>query len=101
MVWNSVAPLETLTKASKGVQADERRPQTEEGFVDISPSFVAHRQPTEAVQPGQRALSHPPIPPQPLLRLDAFARQAREDVAAAARRAVGRRVVGFLRLLFV
>ena len=33
--------------------------------MDVGPPLIAHAQPKELVQPGQRPLHHPPMDPQP------------------------------------
>src|SRR5215212_9361022 len=42
----------------------------QERLVDVSLPLVAHRQPAVTLQPRQRSLHHPPMPPQPLAALD-------------------------------
>src|SRR3712207_5137628 len=42
----------------------------EERFVDVVPPLVAYRQPAVARKPRQRAFHHPPVPSQPLTRVD-------------------------------
>lgn len=53
--------------------------------MDVCSPLVAHLQPPEAAQPGQRALDHPAIAPQPLAGLDALARQTGRDATNSAR----------------
>ncbi len=56
------------------VEADEGTAQGQERLMDIRPPLVPDRQPPVAAQPGQRALDHPPMPPQALAGLDPLAR---------------------------
>src|SRR5829696_5057498 len=59
------------------VEADERATQVEEGFVDVVPALVAHREPPVPRQPRQRALYDPPVPAQPLAGIDPAPSDAR------------------------
>ena len=52
--------------------------------MDICAPLIAHIEPSKAVEPGQRALHHPTIPPQPLARLDATASDPWSDAASRA-----------------
>jgi DNA helicase II / ATP-dependent DNA helicase PcrA len=86
--------LECLTKLLvEGLPADERAAEVEEGEMDVGPPLIAHRQPAEAAQPRQRALDDPAVPAEPLARLDAAARDARDDAAPPAGDATARVVV--------
>ena len=51
--------------------------------MDIVPPFIAHPQAPLPVLPRVRSLDDPAMPPQPLLRLDAGASDARGDAASA------------------
>lgn len=51
--------------------------------MDVGSPLIAHLQPPEPAQPGQRALDHPAIAAQVLTGLDALARQTRHDASAA------------------
>ncbi len=65
------------------VEADEGAAEVEEGLMDALQAFVADRQAPVAVQPGEGALHHPALAPQPGLALDAFARNAALDAPSA------------------
>src|ERR1043165_1951387 len=58
--------------------------------------LVAHGQPAELAEPGQRALDYPPMPPEPLARLDAFARAPTRNTAAAQIRPAALGAAGFV-----
>src|SRR3712207_6188744 len=73
----SACPLET-------VPADQRAGQGDKRFVHEGQSLIADGQPPVSPQPGERALHHPAMLPQPLARLDAAAGDARCDAASAA-----------------
>src|SRR5919202_5004757 len=60
--------------------------------------LVAHGQPAELAEPGQRPLDSPPEPPEPLARLDAFARDPTRNSAAAQIRRAALGVIGFVRV---
>ena len=64
--------------------------------MDVSPSFVTHRQPPKASQPGQRAFDDPAIPPQLLATLDPFAGNAHLDVPLGQCPSTTRNVIRFV-----
>lgn len=51
--------------------------------MDVSAAFVTHREAAIAIEPGQRALDHPAMPPQSLTRFDATSSEARDDATLA------------------
>src|SRR3712207_8440443 len=51
---------------------------------DVEPPLVAHREPPEPGEPGQRAFHHPPVPAQALAALDPAPRDPRDDASLAA-----------------
>ncbi len=56
--------------------------------MDLRTPLMAHFEPAKAIEPGVRALDHPPIAPQSFTRLDATpsdARDARDDAPLAQR----------------
>src|SRR5205085_6679461 len=65
------------------VEADERAAEVEEGLMQFPLTLVADRQAAEAMQPGERALRHPAMPPEPGRALHALAGDAALDPAAA------------------
>ena len=71
-------PLEFLTKPSDLVEADERTGERGEGPVDVGATLVADREPSEAGEPGQRALDHPAVSPEAVGALDARAARCGE-----------------------
>jgi hypothetical protein len=50
---------------------------------EVGPPLVADSQAAAAQEPGERALDHPPVPAQPLARLDAAAGDPGRDAAPA------------------
>src|SRR5215212_6532846 len=78
------------------MEADEGAAKGQEGLMDIGAALIAHRQPTKAVEPGQRALDHPAVTTQALAGVDALARDADPDVSTAQRRAAARDVVALV-----
>ena len=50
---------------------------------EVGPPLVADSQAAAAQEPGERALDHPPVPAQPLARLDAAAGDPGGDAAPA------------------
>src|SRR6476620_8281427 len=63
--------------------ADEGTAEVEEGIVQRGIALVAHQQAAVAVQPGEAALHHPAVAPEPHARLDVAAGDPRGDAAAA------------------
>ena len=59
----------------------------------VGSSLVANSQSTVAGEPGERALAHPPMPPQPLARLFAPPSDAAFDATSAQRLAAVAEVV--------
>jgi hypothetical protein len=68
--------------------------------MDIGAALIAHLESTKAVEPGERPLDHPPIAPQPLTRLDATPRDARNDASSAQRLPTLWIIVPFIRMQF-
>ena len=66
--------------------------------MEIGSSFVANREAAEAGEPGQRALDHPPVPAQPLARLDASSCDPGRDGAGAAFPAAATVIIGLVRV---
>lgn len=69
--------------------------------MQISTPLVAHRESSEAIEPGQRPLHDPPVPPEALARVDAATGDAREDATRTAGGAAAREVVAFVRMQLV
>src|SRR5215204_799227 len=88
--------LEPLTKPGKGVEADERAAEGKERLVGVLAALVAHGEPAELVEPGERALDDPAVPPQPRARIDALARDPGLDTAPPQEPAAARDVVGLV-----
>ncbi len=65
------------------VVADEYAAQGEEGLVDVGAPFVAHAQPTKAIEPGKGALDHPAVAAQVLRAILSTASDTRGDAACA------------------
>ena len=79
--------LERLTKPSLDeAPGDEGCGEGQEGEVDVGASLVADDQAPELAEPGQRALHHPPVPPELGAALDAAPGDTRLDVAARRQR---------------
>lgn len=51
--------------------------------MDVRTPLVAHLEPTEPIEPGQRALHDPAVAPQSLTGLNATPRDARDDATPA------------------
>ena len=68
--------------------------------MDIGTSLVAHRETTEAIEPGQRAFDHPAMAAQALTRLNATSRDARDNAALAAGQATACIVVALVGMQF-
>lgn len=64
--------------------------------MDIRSSFVAHREPTVAREPGERALHDPPVMTELLARIDPPPCDARLDAAPSERFAAPREVVALV-----
>jgi len=64
--------------------------------MNIGPSLVADGQAAEATQPGQGALDHPAMSPQPRARVDALAGDTNLDMATAQRLPTARIIVAFV-----
>jgi hypothetical protein len=69
--------------------------------MDVLASLVAHLQPPIAVQPGQGALHHPAITPQPCTGVDALTRNSRDDMTLLQRPMTARIVISFVRVQLV
>src|SRR5919199_530821 len=74
--------------ALEELPAAERAAKGEEGVVELRVPLVADQQAVVPMEPGHVPLGHPAAAAQPLARLDARARDARGDVAAAQQGAV-------------
>lgn len=68
--------------------------------MDVGPSLIAHGQAAIAVEPGQRTLDDPAMPPQALARLDATPGDPRRDATLTASKAASGIVVAFIRMQF-
>jgi len=68
--------------------------------VDIRTPLVAHLEPAEPIEPGQRALHDPAIAPQPLTGLDATSRYARDDATPAQGLSTPRIIVALIGMQF-
>jgi hypothetical protein len=69
--------------------------------MQISPSLVAHRESSEAIEPGQRPLDDPPVPSEAFARVDAATGDPREDATRTAGGTTAREVVAFVRMQLV
>ena len=65
------------------VKADQRTAQGQERLMNVGPPLIPDRQAARPMEPRQRPLDHPPMPAQPLSRLDPLARDPDLDSAAA------------------
>src|SRR5215218_8222391 len=88
--------LELLTIPYDGVAADERTAEGKDRLVDVQAAFVADRRPPELVQPGQGPFDDPAVAAQALAGIDALARDADPDPAAAQEAAAAGDVVGLV-----
>ncbi len=64
--------------------------------MDIGSSFIADREATIAVEPGQRALDHPAMPTEPFAGVDALAGDTDPDVTTVQRLAAAGGVIPFI-----
>src|SRR5215217_1766964 len=65
------------------VPTDQRAADVQERQVHVRPPLVPDVQATVAIQPGERALDHPPVSAEPLATLDATPGDARRDAPLA------------------
>jgi hypothetical protein len=77
-------------------EADQAGGEQVEPEQDVEPALVAHREPAEPGEPGQRALDHPAVAAQAFARLHTAPGDARDDAALAAGPAAARVVVPFI-----
>lgn len=75
---------------------DQRTTDMEKSQVHIGAPLVPDAQAAVAVQPRERALDYPPMPAQPIARLNAWARDAWRNASPAQLLAQGLRVVGLV-----
>ena len=47
--------------------------------MDVCAALIAHFEPSKAIEPRERSLHHPPVPPQSFTRLDPTPSNARDD----------------------
>src|SRR5215210_80647 len=78
-----------LTKPLDVAPTDQCTSEVEERLVDIISPLVAHLEAPIAVQPRQRPLHHPPVPAQPLARVDTPPSDARLDPSLSQGRPLG------------
>ena len=69
--------------------------------MNICPTFVPNLQPSIAVQPRMRALDHPTVTTEPLLRFDPFTSDARSDAALTQGSFVLLRLISLVRVQLV
>jgi hypothetical protein len=69
--------------AGKEADADEGAGQVEEPLEQVGAPLVADAEAKVTDQPGEGALDHPPVLPQPLGGVDAASSNARGDAAGA------------------
>ena len=69
--------------------------------MDICTPLVAHLEPAEPIEPGQRALHDPAVAPQSLTGLDATPRDARDDATPAQCLPTPRIIVALIGMQFV
>ena len=77
---------------------DERRADMHQAFLKLGCALIPKAQPPVAPQPSPGAFHHPPMPSQPLGRLDATPGYPRPDAATAASLAAPTGIVGFVRV---
>src|SRR5690349_1227124 len=68
--------------------------------MDVGAALVADGEPAEAVQPGQGALDHPPVPAQSFAGFDAFTGNPAFDAAPSEVSAAVTRIVSFIGVEF-
>ncbi len=74
----------------------ERAADVQKGQVHICAPFIADAQTAIAIEPGERAFNHPPMPAKSLTRLDAAPRNTWRDAALAQLLAQWLRVICFI-----
>src|ERR1700692_1265555 len=87
--------LERISKVGyrfQKVPTDERARECEERFVDARPTFIAHVQPAELMEPRQRAFDDPARSPEPTAVSSPAFGQLRLDPEAVESVAVGLRI---------
>lgn len=65
--------LELPTKPVELLEADEGAAEGEEGLMDVGAALAADGQPTEPVEPSQRALDGPAVAAEPFSAVNAVA----------------------------
>ena len=68
--------------------------------MDVGAALVAQFEPAEAIEPGERALDHPPVAPQSLTRLDATPSDARSDAPFAQRPTAAQVIIALVCMQF-
>ena len=66
--------------------------------MEVEPALVADGEAPEAIQPGVRALDHPPMAPERGARVDLLPRDAADDAPHAARGPTAGNVIGLIRV---
>lgn len=78
------------------LEADQGAAQVQQPLQEVGAPFVAHAKAAAAKQPGEGPLDHPPVPPEPLRRVDSAPGDPGTDAAGAQRTAKNRIVVGLV-----
>lgn len=80
--------------------ADQRARQVEQSLQQVGAPLIADAEPAAAKQPGERALNHPPVAPQPLRRVDPSASKARGNAPSPQGATEGRGIVSLVGVEF-
>jgi hypothetical protein len=75
--------LQLWVKGREEFQTDQRTGEMEQSAEHVGMALVADTEAAAAEQPGERALDHPAVPPQPLAGLHTPTRNPRRDTAGA------------------
>ncbi len=69
--------------------------------MDVGSTLVANREPTELIEPGQRALDDPAMASESLARIDALPRDPDVDAASAEKAPTARDVIRLISMELV
>lgn len=87
-------------RSAQSRKADHARGELQEGQVDISSAFVAHREPLEMPEPGEGPFHHPAVLSEPLRRFDTTPGDSRNDATDLAGDSAPPKVVGLISMQF-
>jgi hypothetical protein len=82
-----------VVDGSEEAQAEQSAGKVEQPLEEVHPPLVADAEAAAAEQPGEAALDHPAVPPEPLTGVDSPTGNPRQDATRSQRTAEGRGVV--------